>query len=497
VEAIVKKVNQQLPEPLSTRVVRGGLWVFALRSISRVLRLIRTIILARLLAPEDFGLFGIALLSLSTLEAFSRAGFQVALIQKRDNVESYLDTAWTVSAIRGTILFLILFFAAPLIAKFFDSPKASLVIRVIALYTLFSGFRNIGILFFQKELEFNKEFFYELSATLADLTVAISLAFILRNVWALVYGGLAGNFVRLFMSYLLHPYRPRIKFEKEKFQDLFDFGKWLLGGGILVFLITQGDDIFVGKMLGVTALGFYQMAYLISNLPATEISHVMSHVTFPAYSILQQDVVALRNAYLKVLQLTTFLSIPFAGLILVLAPQLTKVFLGAKWMPMTPALQALACWGIIRSIGATMGPVFQAIGKPQILTKMLLLAVILLALLIYPLSIKWGILGTSIAVVVAIFISTLLAAHMLIKVLNCKIYQFYVRVFFPLLSFLLPFLLFFIINRLYIIKYNLLTLSFIICMMIITYMGILYLLDKYSNYGITSTIKELIINIKS
>jgi len=92
-----------------------------------------------------------------------------------------------------------------------------------------SGFRNIGILFFQKELEFNKQFFYELSATLVDITVAISLAIILRNVWALVWGGLAANFVRLFMCYMLHPYRPRIRFEKEKFQDLFGFGRCLLG----------------------------------------------------------------------------------------------------------------------------------------------------------------------------------------------------------------------------------------------------------------------------
>ncbi|MBW1612840.1 MAG: oligosaccharide flippase family protein, partial [Deltaproteobacteria bacterium] len=104
---------------------------------------------------------------------------------------------------------------------------------------------QFGILFFQKELEFNKQFFYELSATLVDLTVAITLAFILRNFWALVWGGLAANFVRLFMSYIIQPYRPRIRFEKEKFQELFSFGRWVLGSSILIFLITQGDDIFV------------------------------------------------------------------------------------------------------------------------------------------------------------------------------------------------------------------------------------------------------------
>jgi O-antigen/teichoic acid export membrane protein len=129
------------------------MWVFGLRITSRGLGFVRTIILARLLAPHDFGLLGIAILAISTLETLSQTGFQAALIQKKENIESYLDTAWTVSAIRGIILFLILFLSAPVIAKFFNSPQATLIIRIIAVSTLLSGFRNIGILFFQKELE--------------------------------------------------------------------------------------------------------------------------------------------------------------------------------------------------------------------------------------------------------------------------------------------------------------------------------------------------------
>jgi len=233
-----------------------GLWLANYQS--RLRGFIRTIILARLLAPEDFGLLGIAMLAIATLETFSQTGFWEALIQKKGDVESCLDTAWTISAIRGTILFLILFLSAPIIAKFFNSPHATLVIKVIAVSTLISGFRNIGILFFQKDLEFNKQFFYELSATLVDLAVAISLAFILRNVWALVWGGLAANVIRLFASYILHAYRPHVRLDKSEFKNLFSFGKWVLGSSTLIFLITQGDDIFVGRMLGVTALGFYQ-----------------------------------------------------------------------------------------------------------------------------------------------------------------------------------------------------------------------------------------------
>ncbi|MBW2000976.1 MAG: oligosaccharide flippase family protein, partial [Deltaproteobacteria bacterium] len=168
----MKQTRQIKPtsvEPLSKKVIRGGIWVFALRFTNRGLGFVRTIILARLLAPSDFGLLGIAMLAIAALETFSQTGFQAALIQKKENVESYLDTAWTVSAVRGIMLFFILFFCAPIVAQFFKSPQATLVIKVIAISTLISGFRNIGILFFQKELEFNKQFIYELSATLVDI----------------------------------------------------------------------------------------------------------------------------------------------------------------------------------------------------------------------------------------------------------------------------------------------------------------------------------------
>jgi lipopolysaccharide exporter len=485
----IQPVKPTSSEPLSKRVVRGGIWVFSLRITNRGLGFIRTIILAHLLAPHDFGLLGIAMLAIATLETFSQTGFQAALIQKKENVESYLDTAWTVSAIRGVILFLILFLCAPIIAKFFNSPQATLVIMVIAVSTLLSGFRNIGILFFQKELEFNKQFFYELSATLVDLTVAITLAFMLRNVWALVWGGLAGNFMRLLMSYILHSYRPRIRFEKENFQGLFGFGRWVLGSSILIFLITQGDDIFVGKMLGVTALGFYQMAYLISNLPATEITHVISQVTFPAYSKLQDDLPKLREAYLKVLQLTAFISTPLAGGIFILAPDFTQIFLGEKWMPMVPAIKALVLAGLVRSIQATTGPIFLAVNRPEIEPKWQTIRLFVLVVLIYPFSIHWGILGASIAVFFSTFVSTLGFAFVVLKITKCGIQSFFKMIALPFINALFMVLILLILkNSIPLIEIWHFTL--LIGVGIIMYLCITYLFDKMLNYGMQRLIKE-------
>lgn len=403
---------------LSQRTARGGFWVFSLRIVQQIFGLTRLVILARILAPHDFGLMGIALLTMSTIETFSQTGFQAALIQKKKDIESYLDAAWTVLILRGLVLFGILYFAAPFAASFFDTPEAKPIIQVIGLSVLFQAFTNIGVIYFQKELEFNKEFIYQLAGTLADFIVAISAVLILRNVWALVLGMLAGNAVRCFMSYLIHPYRPRLSGDLAKAKELFGFGKWVLGSSILVFLLTQGDDIFVGKLLGAVSLGFYQMAYKISNMPATEISHLIAKVTFPAYSKLQDNLSKLKEAFLKVLQLTTFLSIPIAGVIFILAPDFTKIFLGLKWMPMVPAMQVLALYGMLRAIGATTGVIFMAVGRPEISTKIKFVQLILLAILIYPFTMRWGILGASMAVTAYALIFNFVAVYKVLKIVK-------------------------------------------------------------------------------
>ncbi len=417
---------------LRGKVMRGGLWVFAIRILSQVLRLVALIILARLLVPEDFGLLGITLLAIAVLEVFSETGFRQALIQKKGDPEPFMNTAWTVQAVRGLLLFGILYLAAPLVARFFNSPAAVPLLRVAGLTLVLRGLANIRVLYFQKRLEFGKEFVYQVTGSIAQVVVSVSLAIAYCSVWALVLGYISGDMVRLVFSYILIPRFPRPQLTPTHFKKMFAFGRWIFASGILMFLATQGDDTFVGKMLGATALGFYQLAYRMSNLPATEITHAVSQVTFPAYAKMQDDIPRLREAYLRVLQLTTFFAFPIAGMILVLGSDFTRLFLGEKWLPMIPAMMALALWGGIRSIGATQGSVFQAAGKPEFLVKTLLIAVLLLAVLIYPLSSRWGILGTSWAVVLSTLVATLVSSCVLVRLLDCKALAFCRIIAFPL-----------------------------------------------------------------
>ena len=384
--------------PLSHSVARSSFWLFSLRIISRGLGFIRTIILARLLAPSDFGLIGIAMAVIVTLDFLSQTGFQTALIQKQNYTRLHTDTAWTFLVIRGIILAFIVFIISPVVAEFFNAPTVDLIIKIIAISLIFSGFRNIGIIFFYKELHYDKHFKFEICSAFVDLALSITLAFVLRNVWAIVWGGLAGNMTRLLMSYLLSDYKPRFIINRQCFRELFQFGKWILISGIVYSLLTQADSMIVGKIVGPAALGFYQMAMLISYLPSSEISTVASQITLPAYSLMQDNLRRLQRAYFDVLRLTTFLSFPLGALIFTMAPDFVVLFLGEKWLPAVTCIKILVFSGILTSITSIGMPVFSAIGVPKIETYLQIGNLIIMSILLYPLTMYWGIAGTAIAV---------------------------------------------------------------------------------------------------
>ncbi len=343
---------------------------------------------------------GIAILAITAVDTFSQTGFQDALIQKNNDIDDYLNTTWTVSSIRGFLIFVLLFISAPNIAQYFGNTAASPIIKVLSISQLLIGMTNTGVIYFQKELEFNKQFIYEFSGTLTDLIVSLTVALLLRNVWALAFGLLTRNIVNFIMSYIIHPFRPRIRIDKGKVIELYSFGKWLLASGILFFLVNHGDDIILGRILGVTALGLYQMAYRISELPVTEITNVVNRVTFPAFSIVQKDYEKLKLYFLQTLELTAVVIFPLSIGLIILGPEITKVFLGDGWNEMVPALQVLAIYGLIQSISATAGTLFRAVGRPQIGFFMNAIRFLFILIVIIPFTNNFGIMGTAASIVV-------------------------------------------------------------------------------------------------
>jgi len=526
---------------LYKKAIRGGIWLFALRFFIQIISLGKRVVLLRLLMPSDFGMLGIATLTMAMMASFSEMGFQEALIQKKENAKEYLDVAWTVRLLRGALLFSIIYLAAPFVANFFDSskplesrditrpqaivdsltenendftmylaehlssqtqgyineykssgnlssdlvtsltddlnriaageliydpirfkdielsdyskavleryqepqdafrinklilqqaypleirvtvidiPQCIAVVRVLGFMVLLTAFGNIGIVFFAKELDFHKKFYLHASSTAISAVVTIVLAFIYRNVWALVFGRVASNIIVIILSYVMHPYRPRLSFAMQKFKTLWGFGKHMFATHIMKFFCLHGDDAVLGRMLGVTTLGFYQQAYDIGNLVAIEIGNKVSEVGFSVYSKLQDNIEKVRAGYLKSVQVTSLVVFPFTGLLVALAPEIVVNIIGEKWLDMVPAMRILCCFGPIRCM--QRGAVFMGLGRPDIIKMITAVRLIIIAVVIYPLTKYHGMVGTSIAVFLPVLVIEPIGYYKLEKLIGAR-----------------------------------------------------------------------------
>jgi len=368
----------------------------------RSLVFVRTVVLARLLAPHDFGMFGIALVTQATVDTLLEFGVDSALVQRKDGTEEYLDAAWTIRVVKSVVVAVALVLVAPLAAGFFDAPRATPLIRVLALVVALRGFQNVGVVYFRKELEIRKQFLLGFGSALAGAAVAIALAITLGSVWALMAGLLAAATTQLVLSYVLHAYRPRLDFDLGKIRELWRFGKWLFGSSTLNFAAIQGDDILLGRWLGAASLGLYQIAYRVSNTVATEITHVISGVTFPAYSKLQSRPETLRRAFLDTLSVTMSLVVPLATAIAIFIPNFVHHVLGDKWLGIVAPVRVLAIAGLLRATSACWGPLYMARGRTEKpFWKQLMRAVLTLAPA-YPMAMRYGVTGVSVCVVLGI-----------------------------------------------------------------------------------------------
>ncbi len=434
---IAAETEVSSPDRFLPRAVSAGAWALALRIVERGLGLLRTVILARFLAPADFGLFGIALVTLSALETLSQTGFHQALVHRKGDIRPYLDTVWTVQLLRGFALASVLFVAAPTIAIFFGEPAASPLLRALGFGVLLQGAVNVGIVDFQKQLEFRRRFDYQAMGAAAELVASVAAALYFRNAWALVVGYVIGSLVRSVASYVVHPYRPRLRWDGDQIRTLYSFGKWISGSSLIIFLITQGDDILVAKLMGAAALGLYQMAYLLANTPATQVTHLLSEVSFPVYAQIQHEPFRLRAAFFRALETTAFVSLPLAVAIVALAPTVVPLVLGEAWREVVPAMQVLAVCGAIRSIGAANGALYHGTGHPRFDTTTAAIHLALVGILIYPLVTRWGIFGAAVAVTAPMLISQAYGIARACRIIDCSTRDYLVRIVPPLFGSLL------------------------------------------------------------
>ncbi|WP_435064318.1 lipopolysaccharide biosynthesis protein [Halobaculum sp. EA56] len=419
------------------QVAKSGVWLAGQNAIGRVLQLTMLAALARLIGPAELGLVGIALLTLSAIRKFTNIGLNAALVQKaEENVDSHLNTTWMLEIGRGVLIFAVMYALAPPIGELlFGEPRATGLIRALGLSPLLLGFRNPGVVYFQKNLEFEKQFLYQVSANAVQLAVGVGYALIEPTAWAFVFAYLAGDAVRLLLSYAIHGYRPWPSFDLEIAKELIGYGRWITGSSILYFLYSEGDDAFVGWLLTPTALAFYQYTYRFSNAPATELSQVVTGVMFPAFSKLQEDEEQFRDAVLRTVRITSLVGFSSAFGIIAIAPTFVLAVFGEAWMPAVPAMQVLAIYGMLRCIGRTFGQVWKTVGRPDYITKLSALRVALLAIAIYPMTSAYGIVGTALTVTgIYVFPMMPLDIEITARVIDVRARRIYYEFVYPLLA---------------------------------------------------------------
>jgi len=487
-------IDQEINIPKN--MVKGIIWSFGSRITQTIFYISKLIIVARILYPKDLGLFGIALLVIGILESFFQMGFNQVLIHKKDEIKDYIDSAWTLSIIRGLILFIILFFTAPFFAIIFNEAKSLIIIQIMGLTILFDAFKNISVVYFHKELNFKIQFIYFLSGILADFCITVVLIIIFANIWALILGMVIGKLVFMIISYLIAPYTPHFDYNLKKGKELFEFTKWVMMSNILIFLLIHGDDLIVSLILGTTALGFYQIAYNISSVPATEITSVFSNMSFPLYSKLQDESSKLNSAFLKTHLLTNFITVPIVGIIFFLSPDIINILLGNKWMPIVPVVQILIIWAFFRSIGRGLSTLFAAVGKPKINTLSQILQTIVLFTLIYPLTINWGIIGAAWAVLVSALTIFYVRIMFFIKMTGTKFWDFSKPILIQILFTTISMIPIFLLKIIFKDSANFIILILKVGCFITSFLLLNFIISRFFNYRIFEIIKEMINSLK-
>lgn len=397
---------------------KGISWMWFLRGSTRGITFVRLAILARILTPAQFGVFGVATLILSFLEILTETGINIFLIQEKDDIKSYIDSAWAVSILRGIIIAGFLLISAPLIANFFHSPGSKVVIQLIALVPFIRGFINPSIIYIQKEIQFHKEFYLRTTLFVLDATVSVVAAYVTKDVKSFAYGLIVSAIAEVIFSYLFFKPVPRFNFEILKVKKIIRRGWWVTITGIFSYIAENGDNATVGKVMGPAPLGLYQIAYNLSTLPISEITNVVNAVVFPVYSKFSNDKERLKRAFFKTTFLSSLLAFFLGLFIFIFTKEIILIIAGPNWLGAIPAIKVLSVYGVLRTVFGNFSPLALSVQKQDYVAKMTLFRCIGLAITIIPFTLKYGLVGAGYSALISILIEIPMVLYFLNKIFS-------------------------------------------------------------------------------
>lgn len=369
-ETIANPKDPTTELPLATRVRAGLSWNVSSALITEWIRFVRSIILARLLVPADFGLFAMALTVVGALNALSSLGLSRTIVANKfdtsDELKAHLDTVWSMELLRSLVITLLVSALAFPMSRFYGQGQLKAIIPIIGLITFVGGFQNIGLVLLRKEISFSRIFWYELITNVTGVALTVALAVVTRSIWALVFGLLLTAVLGALLSYVFHPYRPRLAFEKKALGRVLSVGKITLLIAVASYVVNMADNITVGRLLGSSTLGNYSLAFNIASAPISVLVFSLTSVLFPAYAeITSQRPNTLGPAFTKAFSIALLTIVSIAGSLFLLAGEVVQLLFGSKWTTAGTVLRILALVIPLRAFSLLVSAFFWGLNRPK------------------------------------------------------------------------------------------------------------------------------------
>lgn len=330
--------NQEQHNNYKNQATSGLLWTFLERFGAQCVTLIVSIILARLLDPVVFGTVAIVTVFMEILNVFIDSGLGNALIQKKDADDIDFSSVFYFNIFMCIALYLVLFFLAPLISRFYGMAELTDIIRVMGLSLIVSGVRNIQRAFVSRKLQFKRFFFATIGGTLGAAVLGIWMAYRGFGVWALVAQGLFNNVVGTVILWLTVKWRPKRVFSFTRFRGLFSFGWKLLVSDLINTIYNNLRQLIIGKMYTTQSLAMYNRGYMIPNVFVININSAIDSVLFPVMSSAQDDVNVVRAMTRRSIRISSYIMWPVMMGIAACSTPLVSILLTDKWLPCVPFL---------------------------------------------------------------------------------------------------------------------------------------------------------------
>lgn len=387
---------------LKVKAIRSAFWFALATASNNLLFFLVTLVLARLLTPDDFGLVAITNFIIYAFGILQNMGLSQALIYKSDSLERVTATTFTLAIGLGILTFCIAVFSAPLVAVIFNEPQATPLAQVFAISLIISSFGIVPEAILVAQLDFRRKFISDVLPGVIYVFISITLAKIGYGAWSIVIGRLVEATVRVALVWYLTKWQISFQFEWSIAKELLLYGKDIAISSTLAIVFLNIDNVFVSRMLNTSQLGYYTFAFSLATLPALFAQRVIDTVSFPTYTQLKEQQDILITAYLKSLTIISTLVLPINLGLLATAPILIPVLYGDQWYPAVPLLQILSLYGLIRAIANAPTTVLLAIGKQYLFPRFTLMYVTIAALLLGPAIILAGTIGAAIAMTTVI-----------------------------------------------------------------------------------------------